>query len=50
VADPMDPFGTADDNGCYPLTTATARKPTANPMRDFRFGNGGGTAMRHIFE
>src|SRR5262245_5696731 len=50
VTDPMDPFGTADDNGCYPLTTATARKSTRNPMRDFRFGNGDGMAMRHSFD
>lgn len=50
TADAADPFGSADDNGCYPLATATARKSTRNLMQDFRFANGGGMAMRHVFE
>jgi hypothetical protein len=50
TAPDTDPFGSADDNGCYPLTTAAARKSSRNMLRAFRFGNEGGTLMRHILD
>ena len=51
--DPMDPnapWGNADDNGCYPLSAANARKSKRNLLQDFRFAYGAGMAVRHIFD
>lgn len=48
--DPDAPWGSAADNGCYPLSSALVGSPVHNMLRDFRFGNGGGMARRHILE
>jgi hypothetical protein len=47
-----DPYGSARDNGCYPLAEslgAAARARTRSaPI--FRLANGGGPAVRHVFD
>jgi hypothetical protein len=56
TTDPMDPYGTAEQNGCYPL--ANSPRPPAssilrrNPYRtsSYRFANGNGVAVRHILD
>jgi hypothetical protein len=48
VADPI--FGTAQQNGCYPLVDSQV--PSMNPHRlvTYRLANGNGPAVRHVFD
>jgi hypothetical protein len=48
---PDDPYGTAKENGCYPL--ADSKTPVQQGTRrtiNYRLANGDGPAVRHVFD
>ena len=46
-----DPYGTAKENGCYPLADSmTPVRPSARRSIDYRLANGTGPAVRHVFD
>jgi hypothetical protein len=50
VAPTDDPYGSAKDNGCYPLAESLGSPPAARRAPSYRLANGAGTAVRHIFK
>jgi hypothetical protein len=51
TAAPTDPWGTAKENGCYPLADSKTpvRQSTARTI-NYRLANGDGPAVRHVFD
>jgi hypothetical protein len=48
---PNDPWGTAVDNGCYPLAEShNVRSRPRGALASFRVSGGGALLVRHIFE
>jgi hypothetical protein len=45
-----DPYGSAKDNGCYPLAQSVAARNRTRGGPSFRIANGDGLAVRHIFD
>jgi hypothetical protein len=45
-----DPFGSARDNGCYPLTDSLGGSKRMRSASDFRLAHGEGAAVRHVFD
>jgi hypothetical protein len=45
-----DPFGSAKDNGCYPLAESFGARAAPHRTPSFRLANGAGLAVRHIFD
>jgi hypothetical protein len=50
VAPTDDPYGSAKDNGCYPLAESVALRPTTRRAPSYRLAHGAGLAVRHIFD
>jgi hypothetical protein len=51
TAPDTDPYGSAKENGCYPLAESKVlRKNTRRRPVDWRLANGDGLAIRHIFD
>ena len=53
VADPMDPYGTAKENGCYPLAESRRAGERIRPrgvLATFQLGGDSAPAVRHIFD
>lgn len=45
-----DPFGSAKDNGCYPLADSVGARAAPHRSPSFRLANGAGVAVRHVFD
>jgi hypothetical protein len=52
TTDPKDPYGTAKEAGCYPLSESRlfVHQRPRSALTNFRFAYGPGTVVRHIFE
>jgi len=50
AAPTSDPFGSAKDNGCYPLAESVGARVAPRRASSFRLANGPGVAVRHIFD
>jgi hypothetical protein len=45
-----DPFGSAKENGCYPLADSIGVRKRARSAPSYRLANGDGLALRHVFD
>jgi hypothetical protein len=46
-----DPYGSAKDNGCYPLADSRLALRKAMPrIHTYRLAHGAGPAVRHVFD
>jgi hypothetical protein len=45
-----DPYGSAKENGCYPLADSLGFRKRARSAPSFRLANGDGQAVRHLFD
>jgi hypothetical protein len=50
VAPTDDPYGSARDNGCYPLAESVGLGPTTRRAPSYRLAHGAGLAVRHILD
>lgn len=50
TAPPDDPFGSARDNGCYPLSESMGLRRDLPRIGRFRLANGDGVMVRHVFD
>ncbi|MEO7732886.1 MAG: hypothetical protein ABIY55_18115 [Kofleriaceae bacterium] len=50
AAPTSDPFGSAKDNGCYPLAESIGVRVAPHRASSFRLANGAGLAVRHVFD
>jgi hypothetical protein len=45
-----DPYGSAKDNGCYPLVQSIGLRKAPRRAIPYRLANGDGLALRHVFD
>jgi hypothetical protein len=50
TAPDSDPFRSAKDNGCYPLSQSAPVRRNPRKVVNYRLANGDGAALRHVFE